>query len=237
MKKFPLFFTIIVGALCTYNVKADGVECPAGCFCLNNGKSNSATYTDVANLCSESAMPNIPGGSQAATYCENISISTNREMFPATYYYEDFSEFYEGELGFYGIINDEFVYHNSCPNSEHYDGIFQCPYTYPNSAPGAKALGECFKYDVAGNKIYYGANNYGNCNIDGIRTTVANLQRALAEAAENLQNALNTSSPQQLNAISVPFVPSSNNTTKSSKNVGKSAIPKATTMKAAKTLK
>ena len=116
------------------------------------------------------------------------------------YKYEDFSEFYKGTLGFYGIINGGFIHYNACGSydsagncaAKKYD-LFQCPETYPYSAKGSKSLSDCFKYDANGNKIYYGSTNYGNCNIDAIRATVQNLQQALIKAAQDLQDALDKS--------------------------------------------
>lgn len=226
---------ILVGVLCTYNAKADSADCPAGCFCLGNGTETTTNIQSYGSMCDDAASKAgaVPKGSGCvqATYgsvhmhsreCTNVPVIPD-------YYFDDFSEYYSSNIGFYGFLNNEFLYFYSIQGLH----MFTCPDTFPESDPGAKALTECFKYNPNGTKAYYGADNYSNCNIDGIRATVENLQHALAEAAENLQNALNGSSPRaNVNSVSLPI-----NTTKSSKNVGKSAIPKATTMKAAKTLK
>ena len=147
-------------------------KCPAGCFCLNDGEYESMLgYED--ELCNENHAtlltldPNV-----GMFFCSDTEIlGTNMSLssFVSTHYYiSDFSEFYKGIFGGYGFKDKEFIYINSCRNTSidgesKYDYIFLCPYHFPHSAEGSKSLGDCFKYDINGNKIYYGSESKIEC--------------------------------------------------------------------------
>jgi len=152
--------TVVFGGVC--NASADGV-CPPGCFCMNGGRTVFAQYQSTTDLCaSSSAILQNWSGCVGGSYGD-IWVTTNSSCqlgVPASYYFDEFSEFYEGLTGFYGFINNEFVYHNTRPNSNSnvfYD-FFLCPLSHPHSDSGASALTQCYKYDANGNKVYYGAN-------------------------------------------------------------------------------
>lgn len=166
--KSLLFCTVASVVCCLGNANAN--QCPAGCFCLNGGQTESGTPQPDYRT------------------CEKIHPEQN----PST-------GMYKSSYGTYGFEDGEFVYesgsqdytdNNGVYHSEKYDKVFNCPKSHPESAGGSKALTDCYKYDEAGNKVYYGSTNYGNCNIDGIRATVQNLSQALSKAAQDLQDAL-----------------------------------------------
>lgn len=168
MKKFWVFFTIFMSI--SYNVVAEEQSCPSGCFCLNNGKYDN-TY-GIYNLCSSPATLYNPSSiSGFSSNYGSIVLSSSPDDYPAHFYANEFSILYIGSMGFYGFKDNEFIYANQIrqgldqndPSQSKYDFIFQCPATHPNSAEGAKALNECFKYGANGNKIYYGAGQTIHC--------------------------------------------------------------------------
>ena len=160
---FLVLIGTIAGALCQTNGYASLVNCPAGCFCLGDGKYNTDNdQGDIEFWCGVySATAWNPEGCTGNTYGDIVIKSSSNCGGPATYYLDQFSEFYDGRFGFYGFIDNEFVYGYRKPSdfapgasNNNYD-IFQCPYTHPHSETGADALTDCFKYDANGNKIYY----------------------------------------------------------------------------------
>lgn len=167
MKKFLVFVGMII--LYTTNATAE-TDCPTGCFCLNNGKYDN-TYS-IGNSCSLPATMYTPNPSSGfSSHYGNIVLSSSPDDFVADFYATDFRKLYLGATGFYGFIGDEFIYANTTisgfgdnSSAPLFDHIFQCPVTHPNSASGAKALNDCFKYDANGNKIYYGAGQTIHCN-------------------------------------------------------------------------
>ena len=166
-RKFLIFIGISV--LTISNANAGQVSCPPGCFCLGDGTYNNE-LPNVEYFCSTySATSRDPEGCGGSIYGDIIVVSSSScAPMPATYYLDQFSEYYEGRFGFYGFINGEFVYAyqqcnaygSSCSGA--YD-IFQCPYTHPHSASGASKLADCFKYDANGNKVYYGSGQTITC--------------------------------------------------------------------------
>ena len=170
---FLVLLGIIASALCTTNAKAQS-PCPAGCFCLGDGKYNTDNgQSDIEFWCSGySATAWNPEGCVGTTYGNTSIVSSSSCSIPATYYLDQFSEFYDGRFGFYGFINNEFVYGYGRPSdftpgasNSNYD-VFQCPYTHPHSETGAKALTDCFKYDATGNKVYYEMQNTGSTSTE-----------------------------------------------------------------------
>ncbi len=194
MKKLLLFFTMIVCTVCTYNANANLVDCPEGCFCVNGGKMESQN----THCTMKTNLYNGNTGGYIQINGTVLALDNNNGQ-TADFYAGEFSELYIDNSFrdcFYGFLNGEFIY-----VAQYNSPALPCPATYPNSASGARALTECFKYGANGNKIYYGANNYennsGNCDIAGVQTLVANLQNALNQAnraAQDLQNALNSRS-------------------------------------------
>lgn len=167
--RFYKFFSGVVGiaffvlGLC--NARAETVPCPAGCFCLNDGKYNNSTG-DSSLYCNEKAQPVLSSSS-----CEsNVlnfdggridcvrNLSDNVE---AKYFLDEFSELYEGFFGLYGVIDSEIIY---MPRNGGSHNMYSCPASYPVSAAGAKSLTDCFKYDANGKKVHYGAKQTIKCS-------------------------------------------------------------------------
>ena len=175
MKSHIKFLSIYIIAFMLALGPAHANTCPAGCFCLNDGEVG--TPIPSSGVC--------------------------RDEHPEPNYNQDgFSGGYDGIYGIYGFKDGEFVYENhrrdytdnqGNNHSDKYDYVFNCPKSHPHSADGSKGLTDCFKYDASGNKVYYSLDSYGNCNIAGIGSLVANLQSALNQAnraLEDLQVAL-----------------------------------------------
>lgn len=166
---FGILLSLMV--LCPLGAYAQKEKCPAGCFCLNDGKFESLlSYED--EFCNEQHATLLTlDPNTGVFFCSDTEIlGTNMEHSPfaSTHYYiSDFSEFYDGYFGGYGFKDKEFIYINHCKNSSDdslkHDYIFQCPYHFPHSAEGSKSLGDCFKYDINGNKIYYGSESKIEC--------------------------------------------------------------------------
>lgn len=157
---------IIASVFCMFDANAVIRPCPEGCFCLNSGQFEDRSYTGYydTNCHNSVGRPLWLCDSCSDTYGGTV-ISGNPADGTADYYYDEFSELYYGVYGFYGFINNEFVYGNGYPNFSNYmhDSIFECPMSYPHSNVGAKALTDCFKYDVNGHKIYYGSGQTITC--------------------------------------------------------------------------
>lgn len=148
--------------------------CPAGCFCLDNGYYQGGDrYTHTCSNYSSQLVQRPEAGNISTIYCsgspEQVILSYDR-AYQGDYYYDDFSELYEGAFGSYGFIKNgnkdpQFVAIVGCSDfvptgeTEHiitpYAKVFECPSSYPESEPGAKAVTECFKYDSNSNKIYF----------------------------------------------------------------------------------
>lgn len=152
-------------------------KCPAGCFCLNDGEYElRGNYAPgETGYCSSKTAIQFPSNWGSELYCsdtevinDNLTTSATPQL-PIYYYLSEFSEFYTAELGGYGLLNGNFVYFNDCNLYDNMgkiqkaDSIFQCPYHFPHSAEGSKSLGDCFKYDINGNKIYYGSESKIEC--------------------------------------------------------------------------
>ena len=151
-------------------------KCPAGCFCLNNGEYESR-YEETRH-CEMQPASNIPDHWESANYCDMVEIINDlspliegkyHSMAGTYYHLSEFSEFYNGGLGGYGLKNGNFMYFNNCfftdtNKATKFDLIFQCPQTFQYSDEGSKSLGDCFKYDINGNKIYYGSEQKIVCN-------------------------------------------------------------------------
>lgn len=195
-----ILFCVIASvlSLCGESIADDSFLCPKDCFCLNNGRSAQSGYKDansseiIGNIwysgkCREHAGYVSDKSSYPKSY-QNITVALKPGGYgvKADYYVEDFSEFYESELGFYGIKDGEFIYGYKA----NYFDMLPCPVTHPNSERGSSSLSQCFKYNENGDKVYYHSANYGSCNIDGLKATIQNLQKALAKAAQELQDAL-----------------------------------------------
>ena len=178
-----LTFGILLSLMTLYplGAYAEKYKCPAGCFCLNDGEYElRGIYgTGEHGYCSESSATIFPSGWRNELYCEDVEIINDTskgltgisEPQLTTYYnLSEFSEFYTGDLGGYGLKNGDFIYFNDCNlyddarQLRKADSIFQCPYHFPHSAEGSKSLGDCFKYDTNGNKIYYGSEQKIVCN-------------------------------------------------------------------------
>lgn len=201
-----LLFGIIASVLCLCDASANATQpCPAGCFCLKDGKYNTPPRAlDCENQHSHLIDPST---FNTRTY-DTVQITGYRDSgITADWYVEDFSELYESPYGLYGFKKDgEFITIRSYilynDDVQFYDYVFTCPVSHPLSEEGSDALRDCFKYDENGNKIYYGSTNYENCNTDAIRTNIKNLQQALLDAAQDLQDALdkaNTNTSAQKN--------------------------------------
>lgn len=203
MKKILSSIAIIVIALYGGRAKADQIlySCPAGCFCINNGKYD-ASYGMHEELCTMSAqhMPSYcENGRSFWTYRNGLLACPGITSQQANYYMDDFSELYKGYYGYYGFIGNDLIL---MPSNENVQGRYQCPATHPMSEKGAKTIFECYKHTNNGQKEYYTVrtntqNNYsGNYDINNINTIIQNLQSALNQAnaaAQNLQIALNSS--------------------------------------------
>lgn len=207
--RMKYLFGIIAAVLCLCDAMAEDLICPEGCFCLNNGHSSQAGYGNYSY-----SSDTIIGNQWHSDHCgghsslitstknpnynkkyQNISVVSNRNSgITADYYVEEFSEFYESDLGFYGIINNQFVY----GYADSYYDMLPCPTSYPNSERGSSSLSQCFKYDVNGQKEYYKAptntqtssSGISNIDIGTVNALVKDLQSALAKA-QALQEALN----------------------------------------------
>ena len=144
-------------------------KCPAGCFCLNDGEYEPLLAENVGDhICKDYHATLLTLDPNGGTYfCTDTAILGTNILSHSTsthYYISDFSEFYNDFFGGYGFKDKEFIYINQCYSStKKYDYIFQCPYHFPHSAKGSKSLGDCFKYDINGNKIYYGSESKIEC--------------------------------------------------------------------------
>lgn len=158
---FILFWTTV----CIHDGHASSLVCPAGCFCVNNGKYESTSDYTADKYC----------GYSAATIQDKLTITTdtkckvvvlnnhqeyneykkNNPDDDAHFFVRDnFTTLYKSDFGVYGFENGtKFTY--SCGLNSHFDNIFQCPNTFPKSSAGSKSLSECFTYDNTGNKVYY----------------------------------------------------------------------------------
>ena len=165
MKKFLSFIGIIASVLCGNSARG-GTPCPQGCFCMNNGETRNSGGAGICTFYKARPFTAADGCVQV-TY-GNIRIYSDAcsGVDPAPdYYFSEFSEYYYSIQGFYGFINGEFIYfYDDQAFQEHnHREMFPCPYTYPHSAEGAKALTDCFRYSENGTKIYYGAGQTINC--------------------------------------------------------------------------
>ena len=161
-------------ALTTSVANAGRIQCPAGCFCLNGGTVDDKI--DFSNKCNH-----VPATSTIwqdlsgcfSRFYDNVQIVSNGSCViqPTAYtrYFADqFSEIYDGYFGFYGFIDNEFVYGYQSPSLYNLQidnfEIFSCPISHPHSGAGARALTDCFKYDANGNKVHYRLKHQITCN-------------------------------------------------------------------------
>lgn len=148
-KNFLIFFGIIASTLCTTNAKASLVNCPSGCFCLNNGKYDTNGQVNPDGCNAKGQLLQSCYGMGLMFYGGFVDCNHNTG---ATYYFDQFSEIYEGYYGFYGVINGNMIY---MPRDYMDQSVYDCPASYPHSDSGAKTIYECYKYDSRGNKVYY----------------------------------------------------------------------------------
>lgn len=172
-KKFMVFAGIMIAMLCVKDANALTFQCPEGCFCLGDGEYNdqygSLRYYIEPWCNSNSSMSWDPTGCYLLTYGQIELVSNSSCGLTGTYYGDQFSELYYGLFGFYGFLNNEFVYGyrpytviSGYVGQGNFD-VLQCPYTHPHSEVGANKIADCFKYDVNGDKIYYGSHQTITC--------------------------------------------------------------------------
>ena len=207
-----------------YDMKAYGNEemakCPSGCFCIYDGLY-PARYLSTANICKDSVAHPMSCNTKDEEFTFSYGVVkaklTCDRSKDEVYYFDDFSELYEGETGMYGFIGDDLIVMAGA--SESYGspmgecGIYLCPSSYPESDPGAKTLYECYTHDEKGNKVYY--NNVTDSK--DIKTLATNLQNALNQAMQIVLN-LQRVATQQANKTNDDTINRSNETKNVVKN-------------------
>ena len=185
MGRFFGFFGGCVSVLCLCNAWAETVSCPAGCFCVNEGKYNNSTG-DNSQYCNEKARP-ISSSNQCESNVLNFDggridcVRNLSDKVEARYFLDEFSELYDGYFGLYGVIDGEIIY---MPRDNGMHNVYSCPVSYPMSASGAKSLKDCFKYDANGKKVYYGAKQTIKCSA-GTYLPINTTQCASCSASKN----------------------------------------------------
>jgi hypothetical protein len=186
-------FMNIISMFWLHDVNATDLEskqsCPSGCFCVFDGKVPKRF--GLENICGRGnvAQPVLcDGDSEIFNFVKGICddcgvLSCTRDNVSATYYMDEFSEVFQGIGGMYGFIGEDLIV---MPTKEGFAGnvgVYQCPNSYPNSAPGAKTLYECFRYDyVTGAKVYYEPRQ------NTVKTLTADLQQTLNNANQTVLN-------------------------------------------------
>ena len=148
-KNFLIFFGIIASTLCTTNAKASLVNCPSGCFCLNNGKYDTNGQVNPDGCNAKGQLMHTCYGLGLDFYGGVISCS---HTMGGTYYFDQFSELYDDYFGYYGVLNGEMLYMTRDYRDQ---SVYGCPASYPHSDSGAKTVFECYKYGTRGVKVYY----------------------------------------------------------------------------------
>ena len=148
-KNLLLFIGIIASALCQNSANAALVNCPEGCFCLNNGKYDNSGQVNPIGCNAKGQLMHTCYGLSLDFYGGMISCSHNMG---GTYYFDQFSELYDDYFGYYGILNGEMLYMTRDYGDQ---SVFGCPASHPHSSAGAKSVIECYKYDNNGNKKYF----------------------------------------------------------------------------------
>ncbi len=146
---FLVLTGIIAGTLCQTNANASLVNCPEGCFCLNNGKYDNSGQVNTTGCNAKAQLLQSCYGMGLIFYGGLIDCNHTQG---ATYYFDQFSEIYEGYYGFYGVLNGNMIY---MPRDYMDQSVYDCPASYPHSDSGAKTVYECYKYGTHGTKIYY----------------------------------------------------------------------------------
>lgn len=162
MKKLFAFIGIIISTICNGNADQILYSCPAGCFCINDGKYDASygMHEDICTLSAQRKPAYCETGRAFYSYRNGLLGCPGNTSQAANYYMDEFTELYEGYYGFYGFIGNDLIL---MPSNENVQGRYQCPATHPMSAKGAKSLYNCFKYDANGNKVYYGTGQTINC--------------------------------------------------------------------------
>lgn len=149
--------SLLVGIIASFGGVCDAnawmVNCPEGCFCLNNGKYNNSSYdyADVQDIycATPSQLVQSCFGSGWIFYGTDIGCNHSPG---ANYQFEQFSELYQGFFGFYGVLHGQVIYMPFDPLTQ---SMYSCPANYPQSDPGAKSVYECYSYGPHGSKVYY----------------------------------------------------------------------------------
>lgn len=213
-------FIAIISVTWLGNIGAYGAgtkkPCPPGCFCVHNGQI--PTTHNTRNICGYGNAYKVSCDAEDIAHAFGIEdnqafsglVACGHGYFSdavVKYYFDEFSELFQGATGMYGLINNELIVMPStikALNDYAQKGIYQCPVTYPNSASGAKTVFDCYKYDANGNKVYYRTskkNNRMNCNIAQTELLIKDLQSTLndaIDATDALQNALNSNNKNAL---------------------------------------
>lgn len=157
------------------------LPCPAGCFCLNNGRVNvrpdsssnydleyefmkNECYINAATLLDPiSVAENCNTAGYVEIYGNKIFCSRNGDVFDnySGYFMDEFLEIYRNHFGAYGRRGNDMVFFGT---EIRYDNIYRCPMSYPISEQGAKSISDCFTYDINGNKVYYGSRQTIHCD-------------------------------------------------------------------------
>ncbi len=177
-----------------YDMKAYGNEemakCPSGCFCIYDGLYPTR-YLSAADVCKDYVAHPMSCNTKDEEFTfayglghgEGEAKLTCDRSKDEVYYFDDFSELYEGMTGMYGFIGEDLIVMAGVSlgyGSMGESGIYVCPSSYPESDPGAKTLYECYTHDEKGNKVYY--NNVTDSK--DIKTLATNLQNALNQAMQ-----------------------------------------------------
>ncbi len=201
--KYLCAIILPVLCLCDAGAATQQKNCPPGCFCVFGGKIPTTIQT--VNICGYAVAHQINcrpylsyvfgrGNSRGTLVC------SRDDQTQATYYFDEFSEVFEANTGLYGYKGDNLVAMPSWDvalNDFGEAGVYPCPSVFPNSAPGAKSLAECFKYDKNGNKVYYHkrtSHHQRVNNVNKIKTVVSGLQSDLNSVnvkMQSLQNLVN----------------------------------------------
>ncbi len=176
---------------CFSTTSTETQKCSPGCFCVLDGKIPKTL--DTKNICGYSSAYQVSCGEDGVSMAfgrkENGLytglIACTRNVPNATYYFDDFSELYQGPTGFYGFVGQDLLTlptSGQSLNKYGKAGVYQCPVSYPVSDTGAKKLTDCYKYDKNGNKVYFSQKQSTGDNLGydivGVDTLMTNLQSA-----------------------------------------------------------
>ena len=163
-----VFAGIMIAMLCVKDANAQ--QCAPGCFCVNNGQMPS-NFSPQCSVQSQLLSCGNDGYGRVWYFRTNGMIrgvlSCPHSTY-ANYYVDEFSEIYIGRYGMYGFRNDDLIVMPADVNyggaTTNYEGVYQCPTSYPNSDAGARTLTDCFKYNSSGQKVYYGSTHTIRCS-------------------------------------------------------------------------